>query len=106
MSTSPTRQICSAMRQTLPAGRGHDAGEPAEDRLREHPLAREVLAIGGAGGVLGHPGLLERAVPVDVPVVDGGLVELGMELHAPRALADPEALSRARGRAEQLDRAV
>ena len=50
-------------------------------------------------------GRRERAVPVDVPVVDRGLVELGVELHAPRALADAEALARAGGRTQQLDRA-
>ena len=51
------------------------------------------FAVGGAGGRLGDPRLAERVVPALVPVLERGLVELGVELHAPRALADPEALA-------------
>ena len=42
-------------------------------------------------------------VPLRVPVLERVLVELGVELHAPRALAGAEALARAGRGAQQLD---
>src|SRR4051812_17744162 len=103
MSMPPTRQVCSAMGADPTPRLRDDAGEPAEDGARERLLARKVRAVGGARFRLRHPGLVEGRPPLGVPVLQRGLVELGMELHAPRAFAEPEALAAAGRRAQQLD---
>ncbi len=66
-SRSPTGARASGMAEHPSDG---DASEPAEDGLRQRPLPREVLAVGGPGGGLGDAGLLERVVPVHVPVAE------------------------------------
>src|SRR5829696_6259874 len=102
MSMSPTRQVCSAMVVDPTRRPGRHMREAAEDGLRERPLAREVAPVRGAPDRLLHPRLRERRMPLGVPVLERRLVELGMKLHAPRPLPDPEALPRAGRRAQEL----
>ena len=68
----------------------HQAREGAEDRGRERRLIRHVPGVRRAGARLGHPGRFEQVRPGRVPAVERGLVELRMELDAPREAAEAE----------------